>query len=155
MERTIFIPNTLTHSNARLLIRIIQAHRFCKLNAQPVPRQPSILPSFCTAMHPFLPPSSHSSSQRSEGRDKPISNLLRQLRVAIARKQLDGIRRHPVRLSTLSLNPSILSVFPVCMYPFPGFLLSLFSFQDANWFPARACCKTKKRKNELAGVFGG
>jgi hypothetical protein len=102
-------------------------------------------------MHPFLPPASHSSSQRSEGRDKPISNLLGQLRVAIARKQLDGIRRHPVCLSTLSLNPSILSIFPVCMYPFPVFLLSLFSFQDANWFLARACCKQRnERMNWLA-----
>jgi hypothetical protein len=155
VERTIFIPNTLAHSNARLLIRIIQAHRLCELNAQPVPRQPSILPPFCPSMHSSLPPSSHSSSQRSEWRDKPISDLLRQLRVAIARKQLDGIRRHLVCLSILSLNPSILNIFPVCMYPFPLSLLSLFSFEDANWFLARVCCKTKKRKNELAGVFGG
>jgi hypothetical protein len=73
--------------------------------------------------------------------------------VAIARKQLDGIRRHPVCLSTLSLNPSILSIFPVCMYPFPVFLLSLFSFQDANWFLARACCKQRNERMSWLAIL--
>ena len=33
---TIFVSNALTDCNARLLIRIIQAHRLRKLNTQPI-----------------------------------------------------------------------------------------------------------------------
>jgi len=103
----------------------------------PHPRPPSSVPHH----HPQNPPSpaqiSHPHQPEAiEIQNIPLSNQLRQLRMAIARKQLDRIRRHCIRVYVIAvpLNNQPLFPFPSAVRPSLAFLLLLLVY-NPNPYP--------------------
>lgn len=92
-RHTVLISDTFSDGDARFLIRIIQAHRLSKLNAESIRIRASASESAkIPQISPIISPSPYVWV------NIPISNKLSKLRVAIASKKFNGVRSHLVYL---------------------------------------------------------